>query len=86
MPYTVIIKRSALRAISMVPASDALRIERAIEALAENPRPHGVKKLQGPQGLYRIRVGDYRVIYEIADRVLIVTVVRVGHRREVYRT
>ncbi len=53
-------------------------------ALAENPRPTGCIKLTGMEA-YRIRVGDYRIVYEITDRVLIVTVIDVGHRREVYR-
>ena len=53
--------------------------------LADNPRPRGVEKLEGRENRYRIRVGDYRVIYEIHDEVLLVLVVRIGHRREVYR-
>ena len=56
-----------------------------IEALANQPRPTGAKKLKGRDDLWRIRVGDYRIIYEIRDRILVVLVVRVGHRREVYR-
>jgi mRNA interferase RelE/StbE len=55
-----------------------------IEGLSTNPRPSGVKKLASVQNLYLIRIGDYRVIYEIRDRALIVIVVKVGHRRDVY--
>ena len=59
--------------------------ETAIDGLAENPRPDGVKKLKGSEeDLYRIRVGDYRIIYEVYDIRLIVNVVAVAHRREVY--
>ena len=61
------------------------RIRRAIDALAAMPRPAGVVKMHGSEGYYRLRVGDYRVVYEIEDDVLTVLVVRIGHRREVYR-
>jgi mRNA interferase RelE/StbE len=56
----------------------------AISSLQSNPRPAGCKKLAGNADYYRIRVGDYRVLYEIRDRVLLVLVIKVGHRREVY--
>ena len=61
------------------------RLRPRIDALAENPRPHGVETLEGEKGLYRIRVGDYRIIYQIRDNALVVLVVRIGHRRDVYR-
>lgn len=61
------------------------RISPKINALAENPRPQGVEKMAGEENQYRIRVGDYRIIYEIQDKVLLVLVIRIGHRREVYR-
>lgn len=61
------------------------RILSRIEELADDPRPHGVETLAGPERLYRVRVGDYRIVYAIEDRALVVLVVRVGHRREVYR-
>jgi mRNA interferase RelE/StbE len=61
------------------------RLTPRIEALAEEPRPHGVIQLAGEEGLYRIRVGDYRIIYAIKDDVLLVLIVSVGHRSEVYR-
>jgi len=57
----------------------------AIRSLQAHPRPAGCKKLAGNADYYRIRVGDYRVLYEIRDRVLLVLVIKVGHRREVYR-
>ena len=56
----------------------------AMDSLATNPRPHGVVKLSG-QDAYRLRAGDYRIVYEIHDRILLVVVLDVGHRREVYR-
>jgi mRNA interferase RelE/StbE len=61
------------------------RVDERILALAEEPRPPRAVKLQGAEGYFRIRVGDYRVVYAIEDDVLIVLVVRIGHRREVYR-
>lgn len=61
------------------------RIARAIESLGENPRPSGCVKLQGESDLYRIRAGDWRVVYTIQDQKLIVLVLKIGHRREIYR-
>jgi len=62
------------------------RIRKDIDSLAHNPRPPGATAMQGTErGLIRIRVGDYRVVYQVKDRELIVLVVRIGHRREVYR-
>lgn len=58
---------------------------RAAETLADNPRPDGCRKLQGSENAFRIRVGDYRVIYTVDDAVLIAAIERVRHRREVYR-
>ena len=82
--YRVLIKRSAARELEAVPPKDRRRLVTRIEALASNPRPPGVQKLSGEEK-YRLRQGDYRVLYEIVDQELIVTVVRIGHRREVYR-
>ena len=69
----------------LVPQVQA-RILRRISALASDPRPQGVIKLSGSADLWRIRIGDFRVIYSIVDDVLAITVVEVGHRREVYRS
>lgn len=82
--YSVLITRSAAKEIESVPTKDRQRIVRRIGALALDPRPVGVEKLSGDEK-YRIRQGDYRILYEIEDEQLIVTVVRVGNRREVYR-
>ncbi len=84
MRYTLIIQRRALRALERINEPDYSRITTAIQALADNPRPHGCKKLEG-QDAWRIRIGDYRVIYEINEQALVVTVVKVGNRRDVYR-
>ena len=61
------------------------RLQPHIDALADNPRPPGVKMLKGQRGHWRIRVGDWRIVYTIQDRELIVLVIRIGNRREVYR-
>ena len=61
------------------------RIVRTIDALATEPRPEGVRKLGGEKDLYRIRVGDFRVLYRVEDRVLIILVIAIGNRRDVYR-
>jgi len=60
-------------------------ITKRLEELAINPRPPGVKKLQGEENLYRVREGDYRIVYEIQDQALLVIVVKVGHRSDVYK-
>ena len=82
--YKILIKRSAAKELEAVPLRDRRRLVTRIEALAANPRPAGAQKLSG-EDKYRIRQGDYRILYEIVDEDLIVTVVRVGHRRDVYR-
>ena len=82
--YYLEIKPSAAKELDAL--SDALfaRIDRKIMALAENPRPHGCRKLQGRKDQWRVRVGDYRVVYTINDAKLLVEVTRVRHRSEVY--
>ena len=84
MRYSIEFVPSARRALAKLPLQMRKRIQVAIDDLAENPFPPGAKKLQGDGG-YRIRVGDYRVIYEVEHGLLTVLVIRIGHRREVYR-
>lgn len=85
MAYTVTVRDSARRQISDLSRELQRRVLTKIDALAVQPRPSGSLKLAGHENLYRIRVGDYRVIYEIHDVRLVVLVVVVGHRRESYR-
>ncbi len=85
MAYRIEFKPSAAKEFSQLPKNIQKRIAAKVNTLADNPRPRGVEKLEGRENRYRIRVGDYRVIYEIHDEVLLVLVVRIGHRREVYR-
>ena len=83
--YRVEIKRSAAKEIrSISRKKDRQRVVARIEALADDPRPSGCTKLSGREA-YRIRQGAYRVVYTVADEVLVVEVVKVGHRRDVYR-
>ena len=82
--YSVLIKPSAAKELERLPDKPRRQIARRIQALAHRPRPAGCEKLTG-EDVYRIRQGDYRVVYSIADAELTVVVVRIGHRREVYR-
>jgi mRNA interferase RelE/StbE len=83
--YQIQIAPSAVRQLRKLPQSVQERIVRRVEALAADPRPRGSVKLEGEADLYRIRVGVYRVVYQVRDNELIVLVLRVGHRRDVYR-
>ena len=82
--YKIDIKKSAVKEIEHLPRRDIRDILDKIFSLAENPRPHDSKKLSG-QEKYRVRCGDYRILYSIEDAILIIFVVKVGHRRDVYR-
>ena len=83
--YRVLLERSAEKDLARLSSEIHDRGIAAIQALATNPRPAGCRKLAGSKRDWRIRVGDYRVIYEIADEIRVVRVNRVRHRREVYR-
>lgn len=82
--YKVRIERKALKKLSKIPESYYSNIKVAILDLGNNPRPKGCKKLKG-RDAYRIRVADYRIIYEIQDSVLLVDVIDLGHRKDIYR-
>jgi mRNA interferase RelE/StbE len=84
VPYTVTVLPAAHRGMKAVPADVQRRIIDGLDRLSENPRPPGARRLGGP-GPYRTRVGDYRIVYEIDDDRRHVRVIRIGHRREVYR-
>lgn len=83
MPYEVTIRPKAAKALEKINDPDYSGIKKAIRSLGGNPRPHGYKKLKGRDG-YRIRIGDYRVIYDIFDNILTVDVVALGHRKDIY--
>jgi mRNA interferase RelE/StbE len=73
------------RALKKMDPQVRRRVFKAIEGLADNPRPAGAKALEGADRLYRVRAGDWRVVYRIRDRDLLVLVIRAGHRREIYK-
>ncbi len=84
MNYRVFILPRARKELDALPSPQRDTIELKIDELQQNPRPDGCKKLTGREG-WRIRLGNYRIIYKIDDTTKIVTVVHVGHRREIYR-
>jgi len=85
MSYQVEITPAAQRQIKKLPLDVQQRIIEQLEALAVDPRPSRVVKLEGEESLYRVRVGDYRIVYKIEDDILLILIVKIGHRRNVYR-
>jgi len=85
MTYRVELLPRAEKQLRGLPSPVQVRITLAVRELADNPRPPGCGKLAGTDDLWRIRVGDYRVIYQIQNAVLLVLVVRIGHRRDIYK-
>ena len=84
MPYTVIIKKTAQKELDSIPKKLQLRIRGVIDLLAVNPFPPNSKKLTDREG-YRIRTSDYRILYNVNGNDLMVLVVKIGHRRDIYR-
>lgn len=83
--YSVSIKKEALKELKSLPAKTILAISKAIDKLAENPRPVGSLKLKGTSdNLYRIRIGDYRVVYLVNDTIRIVNIRHIGNRKDIY--
>jgi mRNA interferase RelE/StbE len=82
--YTVLVTEKVRKVLLKLPSLIAAKFDKKLLELEKNPRPPGSKKLKGRQG-YRIRIGDYRVIYEIEDNVLKVVVIDLGHRKDVYK-
>ena len=83
--YKIELRRQAQRVLDKLPKTEFQSVIGAIKGLAQTPRPRGIEKVKST-GLWRIRQGDYRIIYAINDNEQLVTVVRVGHRREMYRS
>ena len=82
--YRINVRKSAAKELGVFPTKDLQRIADKILALATDPRPFGAEKLSGDPK-YRIRQGVYRILYEVDDQALVVTIVKIGHRREIYR-
>lgn len=83
--YKVEVARSAEKVLFQLPKEAVLKITAAIQQLAVEPRPASCRKLSGQHDTYRIRVGVYRIIYEVHDDVIVVKVLKIGHRKDVYR-
>ena len=86
MAYTIELSRDAERQLERFPPPLHLRVSAAIDALRTDPRPRGVRKLTGFANRWRIRVGDYRILYEIHDAQLLIIIIEAGHRSSIYRS
>jgi mRNA interferase RelE/StbE len=84
--HEIQLTRAARHGLSTLPKAVLRRVDAAILALADDPHPPGSKKLQGEEDLYRIRVGDFRVLYRVEEERLVLLVVNVGNRRDIYRS
>jgi mRNA interferase RelE/StbE len=85
MSYSIRIRKQALKELADLPTKQSLKVEAAIDNLADNPRPVGCKKLKGEHDfVWRIRVGDYRVLYKIEDEIKVIEVGKIGNRKNVY--
>jgi mRNA interferase RelE/StbE len=85
MSYRVEFSPRAFKQFKTLPRRIQQGLKSRIDSLSDNPRPKGSKKLEGAGDLYRLRFGDYRVVYRIEDNVLLVLVVKIGHRKDIYR-
>jgi len=83
--YEITLAGSAEKEYNLLPKNIQVRITKEIDSLQENPRPYGIVKLKGKEDIFRIRVGDYRIIYCINDKKHLIDVIYIRHRREVYR-
>ncbi len=86
MAYSILLAPPAERQLKAFPQAVQKRLVKRLKGLQTNPRPQGVKKLAGEDDLYRVREGNYRIIYTIRDKALIVLVLKIGDRKEVYRS
>lgn len=84
-PYRIEWRKSTKKDLRRIAKGEVTKIILAVSNLAEDPHPHGCSKIQGSELAYRIRIGDYRVIYEVFENRIIIEIVRVSHRRDVYR-
>ncbi|WP_419935048.1 type II toxin-antitoxin system RelE family toxin [Candidatus Palauibacter sp.] len=83
--YDVEISRTAERQLRKLPRADQERVARRMSALADDPLPKGTRKLTGYDDVFRVRAGRYRILYSVAEATLVIIVLKVGHRRDVYR-
>ena len=83
--YEIIISKVALKSMGQLPTDYLERIDKTIITLSKNPRPHGCEKLTGIENRYRVRIGSYRIIYSIYDSKLLIEILTIGNRKEVYK-
>ena len=83
--YEVEISRTAEKQLKALPAEDQVRVARTVLALAEEPHPRGSRKLSGYDDVFRVRVGRFRVLYSILEKRLVILILKIGHRKDVYR-
>jgi mRNA interferase RelE/StbE len=85
LTYRIELTPKAERDFNSLDGSVRRRIKQRIDSLAENPFPSGIKKIEGEDELYRLRVGDYRILYQVKGKILLVLIIGIGHRRDIYR-
>lgn len=83
--YRIEISSTAEKSLKKIPKKDIVKIVESIQILSINPFPEGCRKLAGEEGTYRIRQGDYRIIYEVEGKKLLILVLKIGHRRDIYK-
>jgi len=85
LKYSIELKRSAAKALKKIPRSDRRKIRERIDSLAENLPDPVTTKMKGDNPFHKVRVGDYRIVYEIQESLLVILVLKIGHRKDVYR-
>jgi mRNA interferase RelE/StbE len=85
LSYKIEVKKSAAKALKKIPKADRKRIVDKIDSLAEKPPSPDTTKMKGNNPFHKVRVGDYRIVYEIQEDVLLILIVKVGHRKDIYR-
>lgn len=83
--YKIEWKQSAKKELKKLKKAVIPRIIKAVESLSINPHPTGSRKLQGSEHLYRVRLGDYRIVYSVENKILLIEIIRIGHRKDIYR-
>ena len=85
MIYQIIFNKKAVKELQSLPKQAFLSIEKTIDLLSQNPMPVGYKKIQGHENTYRIRQGVYRIIYHLNNKEILITIIKIGHRKDVYK-
>lgn len=85
MSYRIEVKKSAAKTLKKIPKADRKRIVDKIDNLAKSPPNPDITKMKGNNPFYKVRIGDYRIVYEIQDEVLLILIIKIGHRKDIYR-